>query len=179
MWSCSKLHTTRSQWWDVNIDSGNGLVPDGTKPLPESMFTQNYVGIWRHQATMSYIITSNISSELCHLANIMMTSSIGKIFALLAICEGNSPVTGEFPAQRPVTRSFDVLYDLRLNKRLSEPSWGCWFETPSRPLWRHSNDFWSYYRGTLGPVLLTFLRHVARISANGIAAFKESCNPIG
>ena len=31
----------------------------------------------------------------------------------------------------------------------------------------------------LGPVLLTLLRHVARISANGIAAFKESCSPIG
>ena len=27
--------------------------------------------------------------------------------ALLVICAGNSPVTGEFPAQRPVTRSFD------------------------------------------------------------------------
>ena len=40
--------------------------------------------------------------------------------ALLAICAGNSPAPGEFPAQRPVTRSFDVLFDLRLNKRLSE-----------------------------------------------------------
>ena len=39
--------------------------------------------------------------------------------ALLAICAGNSPVTGEFPAQRPVTRSFDVFFDLRLNKWLS------------------------------------------------------------
>ena len=39
---------------------------------------------------------------------------------LLAICGGNSPVTGEFPAQRPVTRSFDVFFDLRLNKRLSK-----------------------------------------------------------
>ena len=28
--------------------------------------------------------------------------------ALLALCVGNSPVSGEFPAQRPVTRSFDV-----------------------------------------------------------------------
>ena len=37
--------------------------------------------------------------------------------ALLAICAGNSPVTGEFPAQRPVTRSFDVFFDLRLDKR--------------------------------------------------------------
>ena len=35
--------------------------------------------------------------------------------ALLGICAGNSPVTGEFPAQRPVTRSFDVFFDLRLN----------------------------------------------------------------
>ena len=34
----------------------------------------------------------------------------------LALCEGNSLVTGEFPAQRPVTWSFDVFFDLRLNK---------------------------------------------------------------
>ena len=37
----------------------------------------------------------------------MMTSSNGNILALLAICAGNSPVTGEFLAQRPVTRSFN------------------------------------------------------------------------
>ena len=59
--------------------------------------------------------------------------------ALLAICAGNSPVTGEFPTQRPATRSFDILFDLRLNKQLSKQSWGWWFETPSRPLWRHCN----------------------------------------
>ena len=59
--------------------------------------------------------------------------------ALLAICAGNSPVSGEFPAQRPVTRSFDVFFDLRLNIWLSKQSWGWWFETPSRPLWRHCN----------------------------------------
>ena len=57
--------------------------------------------------------------------------------ALLALCAGNSPVSGEFPAQRPVTRSFDVFFDLRLNKRLSKQSWGWWFETPSSSLWRH------------------------------------------
>ena len=44
--------------------------------------------------------------------------------ALLAICAGNSPVTGEFPAQRPVTQSFDVFFDLRLNKWLSKQWWG-------------------------------------------------------
>ena len=35
--------------------------------------------------------------------------------ALLALCDGNSPITGEFPSQRPVTRSFDVFFDLRLD----------------------------------------------------------------
>ena len=60
--------------------------------------------------------------------------------ALLALCAGNSPVTGEFPAQRPVTRSFDVFFDLRLNKRLSKQWWGWWFETPSCPLWCHCDD---------------------------------------
>ena len=59
--------------------------------------------------------------------------------AFLAICTGNSPVTGDFPAQRPVTRSFDVFFDLRRNKRLSKQWWGWWFETLSRPFWRHCN----------------------------------------
>ena len=57
-----------------------------------------------------------------------MTSSNGSIFR----------ITG--PSQRPVTRSFDIFFDLRLNKRLSKQSWGLWFETPARSLWRHCND---------------------------------------
>ena len=61
------------------------------------------------------------------------------LFKLLAICAGNSPVTGKFPAQRPVTRSFDVFFDLRRNKRLSKYPRSIWFETPSCPLWRHCN----------------------------------------
>ena len=52
-----------------------------------------------------------------------------KFSALLAICAGNSPVPGEFPAQRPVTRSFDDFFDLRPNKRSSKQSWGWWFQT--------------------------------------------------
>ena len=65
----------------------------------------------------------------------MKTSS-----ALLALCAGNSPVTGEFSSQRPVTRGFDAFFDLRLNKRLSKQSRGWWFETPSRLLLRHCNE---------------------------------------
>ena len=61
--------------------------------------------------------------------------------ALLAICAGNSPVPGEFPTQRPVTRSFDVCFDLCPNKRLSKQEWDWWFETQSRPLWRHRNVY--------------------------------------
>ena len=70
----------------------------------------------------------------------MMTSSNGIIFHVTGTLCGNSPVTGEFPAQRLVTWSFDVSFDLRLNTRLCNQSWGWWNETPSRPLWRHRND---------------------------------------
>ena len=70
----------------------------------------------------------------------MMTSPNGTFSALLAFCAGYSPVPGEYPVQRPVTRSFDVFFDLRLNKRLSKQSWGWRFETLPRPLSRHSND---------------------------------------
>ena len=61
--------------------------------------------------------------------------------ALLAICAGNSPVTGELPAPRLVTQSFDVFFDLCLNNRLSKQSWGWWFEMPLCPLWHHCNVF--------------------------------------
>ena len=43
------------------------------------------------------------------------------------------------PFKRPVTRSFDVFFDVRLNKRLSKQSRCCWFETPSSSSWRHCN----------------------------------------
>ena len=67
--------------------------------------------------------------------------------ALLALCVGNSPVIGEFPSQRPVTRNFDVFFDLCLKKRLSKRSRRRWFEMSWRLLWRHCNDMrvsWTY-----------------------------------
>ena len=69
----------------------------------------------------------------------MMTSSNGNIFRVPGPLCGEFTGPGEFPAQRPVTRSFDVFFDLRLNKRLSKQSWGWWFETPSLSLGRHRN----------------------------------------
>ena len=72
-----------------------------------------------------------------------MTSSNGNISALLAICVGNSTVPGKFPAQRPVTRSFDIFFHLRLNKQLNKQSRDWWFQAPSHQLWRHSNVYYS------------------------------------
>ena len=43
------------------------------------------------------------------------------------------------PHTKSVTRSFDVFFNLRLNKRLSKQPWGWWFETPSWSLWRQCN----------------------------------------
>ena len=68
-----------------------------------------------------------------------MTSSNGNIFRVTGHLCGD--VTGYrwFPTPRPVTRSFDVFFDLRLNTRLSKESWGWLFETLSRPLWHNCN----------------------------------------
>ena len=69
----------------------------------------------------------------------MMTSSNGNIFRVTGPLCGEFTGPGEFPAQRPVTRSFDIFFDLRPNKRLSKQPWGWWFETPSWSLWRQCN----------------------------------------
>ena len=87
--------------------------------------------------------------------------------ALLAICAGNSPVPGEFPTQRPVTRSFDVFFDLHPNKRLSKQWWGWWFETPSCSLWRHRNAMSG--RGLMSPTVFPLIS-VEMIGPNNIIA---------
>ena len=73
--------------------------------------------------------------------------------ALLALCVVNSPVTGEFPAQRPLTRSLNGVFDLCQNEQLSKQSWGWWFETPSRLLLRQSNIVVLLYLYSYGDVM--------------------------
>ena len=63
----------------------------------------------------------------------MMTSSNGNIFCV------TGHLCGEFTTQRPVTRSFDIFFDLHHNKRLSKQSWGWWFATPLHSLWHPPN----------------------------------------
>ena len=90
------------------------------------IWPKNISGYLTHTASLNYI-------ELPHDDVIKW-----KHFpALLGLWVGNSPVSGEFPRQRPVTRSLGVFFDMRPNKRLSKQPWGWWFETPSHPLRRH------------------------------------------
>ena len=69
----------------------------------------------------------------------MMTSSNGHIFRV------TGHLCGEFTGPRwiPCTKASDAelwcLFDLRPNILLNKHSWGCWFKTPSHPLWRHCN----------------------------------------
>ena len=98
---------------------GNGDIYHGSKTV-------------KFQPSLSWD-ENNIYVNLSWCCHQMETFSVS-----LAICAGNSPVIGEFPAQRPVARSFDVFFDLRLNGWLSKQSWGRWFETPLRPLWCQS-----------------------------------------
>ena len=78
---------------------------------------------------------------------------------LLALCEENPPVTGGFPSDRPV--SFDVFFDLRLNKLLSKHSRRRWFETPSRSLWCHCNGKAKLYQATTDTTKCELCVHIS------------------
>ena len=103
---------------------------------------------WRHICRIELCLGDPIGTDrlpflpaplLPMLCKSMMTSSNGNIFRVTGPLCGEFTGPGEFPAQRPVTRSFDVFFDLHPNKRLSKQWWGWWFETQSCPLWRHRN----------------------------------------
>ena len=87
-------------------------------------------------------------------------------------------VPGEFPTRRPVTRSFDVFFDLHPNKLLSKQWWGWSFETPSYPLWRHRNETFLVHDLFCGDPSGGFLSK--RVCESGLAVFfvvgvKKSC----
>ena len=77
--------------------------------------------------------------------------------ALLAICAGNSPVPGEFPTQRPVTRSFDVFFDLaRINGGVNNREAGDLrrysghydvIVMDDEFKWKHFPRYWPFARG--------------------------------
>ena len=144
-----------SKWWRVCVSrnwviigSGMGCCHLVAMSRPEPMWTTHEA----HANAMSFSVQSYLSMVGMHLklssAKFWPFSSrvtwrgheMDTFSALLPLCAGNSPVTGELPSQRPVMRGFDVFLDLRLNKRLSKQSRRRWFEMPSRSLWCHCND---------------------------------------
>ena len=132
-------------WFMIPLPtSANYLIfhswsPCAAHPYPSMRFQFNQ-SYWRRICKQFTICSSQLLFGIhCHRLS-WWRHQMETISALLAICAGNSPVSGEILAQRPVTQSFDVFFDLRLNGRLSKHSWGWWLEMPSRPLWRHSND---------------------------------------
>ena len=125
---------------------GCNIIPDENSIF--NMFGQSNISFRKHLYNSFFIMhhlirTSHVKSQ--HILGLWWKISpwwrhqMETFFALLALCAGNWPVTDEFPSHRPVMRSFDAFFDLRLNKRLSKQSWGWWFETPSCPLLHHSN----------------------------------------
>ena len=130
--------------WRIYASSGlNGLISDNQDLILNSILIRVSANIYGTTRRVIRIIENRV----------MMTSSNGNIFRVTGPLCGEFTGPGEFPTQRPVTRSFDVFFDLRLNKRLSKQPWGWWFETLSWSLWRHRN-------GTLTPRLT--MGHIAQ-----------------
>ena len=91
--------------------------------------------------TITHTKTSSITHHICHgHLTFMKTSSNGNFLRVTGPLCGEFTGPGEIPAQRPVTRSFDVFFHLHLKKRLSKQPRGWWFETPPRSLWRQCNE---------------------------------------
>ena len=81
---------------------------------------QRFAFSYRSCAIHTTQLKSHSYFNRCYLICSWWRHEMETFSALLGICAGNSPVTGEFPIQRSMTRSFDVFFDLCLNKRWSK-----------------------------------------------------------
>ena len=121
------------------------MIITQTQCLSKSWSWTVWFKMWRFRFIMCRFWCTKVPMWLVipemHISHqlIIMTSWNENFCALLALCAGSSPVTGELPSQRQVTRSFDASFDLRLNKWLSKKSSRRWFETPWLSLGRHCN----------------------------------------
>ena len=127
----------------INILSNSGDTNWNWLPGPAKTSVENK-GKYRYQY-FSVKIACRLWMDLtyhplCHTDTAWWRHEMETFSALLSLCEGNSLVTGEFPSQMPVTRSFDIFFDLRPKKQLRKQWVRPWFETPScSSLWRHCN----------------------------------------
>ena len=113
----------------------------------EITFPFPYLGIWPHTFICSVkhglrLVFSPISGSSCPASlwcgvtvdGLLDRPGVHRLSKVISFSI-HDDVTGEFPSQRPVMQSFDVFFDLCLNKCLIKQTWGWWFETPSRSLW--------------------------------------------
>ena len=128
------------------IGSGSLIIVSGFLPvdlpiLLISLFLSHIIFLYSRIPWIC--ITQGVwNISLCNSITSWWRHQMETFYALLALCLGISPVTGEFPSQRPVTWSFDIFFMICvLNKWFSKQSWGWWFETPTCTLWRHYNDY--------------------------------------
>ena len=134
--SYSLSNTVKSPWL-ISVTQSPSKLPGA-----DFLFHCFRIAFFIAAALLLHIHVHFVFLTLCRIMvkHDMMTSSNGNIFRVTGPLCGEFTGHRQFFAQRPVTRSFDVFYDLRLNKRLSKQRWGWWFETPSCPLWRHCNE---------------------------------------
>ena len=135
----SGTHENTSPWTGSRVKANIGRL-----------YLMRHAWFWRWVPCISETpFVTHRGDQRAYALCIMITSSNGNIFRVTGSLCGEFTGHGELPSQRPVTRSFDVFFDLRLNKRLSK-KWRDWlFETPSRSLWRHCNLLCMFIYGYL------------------------------
>ena len=148
-YKCYKLymHMHRTNAYFIVVTLTDRPTSSSWRPGPTRRASTPAVCWW----CSGYCSWSAMGSELppIYIASRYMDTEFAKVTwwrhqmetfsALLALCARDSPLSSEFPSQRPATRSFDVFFYFRLNKWLSKQSTRRWFETPSRSLWHHCN----------------------------------------
>ena len=103
-WPHTCLKTGPANFPDIDIES----IPYHVTNVISSYLSKECQGCSRHYFT-GYTHTKKIF-------NTRWRHQMETFSALLVLCAGNSPVTGDFPSERSVTRNFGVFFDLRLNK---------------------------------------------------------------
>ena len=144
--------------------SGTRLVLIGPSPSPGAQHVlKGFIEI--HFLMQRNFVVGYVSRTGSHVLKAMMTSSNGSIFHVTGPFEGNPPVTGGFPSQRPVTRSFDGFFGLRLNKRLGKQSTRRWLR-------RHG----THYDVTVMKTTALASQEISRSDAGAATALGVSAN---
>ena len=142
-WRGALMFSLISAWTNDWANNRDAVIWGAIVPIMTSLYCTVIIAKYRERTVLCNISRCFVRSVKNRIkvkpSWCMMTSSNGNIFRVTGPLCGEFTGPGEFPTQRPVTRSFDVFFDLLLNKRLSKQPWGWWFETLSWSLWRHCN----------------------------------------